>query len=34
MSLDDADFYLKDMRRDVCNPIARNVILSSINRSI
>ncbi|PLW11695.1 hypothetical protein PCANC_18476 [Puccinia coronata f. sp. avenae] len=33
MSLDDADFYLKDMRRDICDPIARMVILSSINRS-
>jgi transposase InsO family protein len=33
MSLDDADFYLKDMRRDIRDPIARTVILSSINRS-
>ncbi|PLW57186.1 hypothetical protein PCANC_03068 [Puccinia coronata f. sp. avenae] len=33
MSLDDADFYLKDMRRDIRDPIACTVILSSINRS-
>ncbi|PLW33914.1 hypothetical protein PCASD_13881 [Puccinia coronata f. sp. avenae] len=34
MSLDDADFYLKDRRNDTRDPIARTVLLSSLNRSI
>ncbi|PLW49288.1 hypothetical protein PCASD_02732 [Puccinia coronata f. sp. avenae] len=34
MSLDDADFYLTDRRNDTRDPIARTVLLSSLNRSI